>query len=144
MRTHEGNRPQNNVQFDDDLVIDGVARMSRIYAGLKPYHIHLSGEYQRTGIPPMRMLQMHYPDQIDVLEKWPYQYLYGEDLLVAPVIKEDRTDWDVYLPPGEWVHLWSRETFQGSRKIAIEAPLGHPPVFFASSSSWRSLFEALA
>ncbi len=143
MRTHEGNRPQNNVQFDDELVIDGISRITEVYTALKPYHMHLSDEYQRTGIPPMRMVHLHYPDEIDELERWPYEYLYGEHLLVCPVIQEGKTSWDVYLPAGEWIHLWSGEKFNGSRKITVRAPLGEPPVFYLENSEWKELFRSL-
>ena len=143
MRTHEGNRPQRNVHAYDDDTIDGVARMSRIFSQLKPYHEALSDEYQQTGIPPMRMVQLHYPKEIEKLEKWPYQYLYGEDLLVAPVIKKNKSEWNVYLPAGQWVHLWSKETYTGKQEVTVSAPIGEPPVFYKAKSAYKKLFDSL-
>jgi alpha-glucosidase len=143
MRTHEGNRPQNNIHFDDESTIAGVARMSRIFSTLKPYHEALSEEYQNTGIPPMRMVQLHYPLEIEELEKWPYQYLYGEDLLVAPVIKKNKKTWKVYLPGDQWVHLWTKETYTGKNIVTVNAPIGEPPVFYRAKSKYKELFNTL-
>ena len=143
MRTHEGNRPQSNVHSYDEATIDGVARMSRIFSSLKPYHEALSEEYQQTGIPPMRMMQLHYPNEIHELEKWPYQYLYGEDLLVAPVIKKNKKRWKVYLPEGQWVHLWTKEMFEGKNKVTVDSPIGEPPVFYKAESEFKELFNSL-
>lgn len=144
MRSHEGNRPQSNVQFDsDDELISEVAHMTRVFAALKPYHMALSEEYQETGIPPMRMMQLHYPEERRVLEKWQYQYLYGEDLLVAPVIRKNSTSWDVYLPDDSWVHLWSGKSYRGNRKVRVLSPWGEPPVFYREESPWKGLFEGL-
>ncbi|MCF7941551.1 MAG: alpha-glucosidase [Spirochaetia bacterium] len=145
MRSHEGNRPQNNVQFDsDDELLSHVSRMTGVFAALRPYHEALSEEYQQTGIPPMRMMQLEYPAEIKELEAWPYQYLYGSDLLVAPVIKPDRRAWKVRLPDDQWVHLWSGTEYRGGCTVTVSAPWGEPPVFYRAGSSWKDLFKEFA
>ncbi|MDA3822148.1 MAG: hypothetical protein PF450_05990, partial [Bacteroidales bacterium] len=143
-RTHEGNRPQNNVHVYDESIIDGVATMTKVFAALKPYHEYLSDEYQKSGIPPMRMMQLHYPQEIAEAERWPYQYLYGEDLLVCPVIKKNKHTWKVYLPDDEWIHLWSKKTYNGKQVITVKAPIGEPPVFYRAKSEYKELFNTLA
>ncbi len=144
MRSHEGNRPQNNVHFDNDETIEGVSRMTRIFSALKPYHQFLSDEYQKSGIPPMRMMQLHYNQEIEDLEKWPYQYLYGEDLLVAPVIKKNRKTWKVYLPDDKWVHLWSKKKYTGRQVVTVKSPIGEIPVFYRENSKFKELFNTLS
>ncbi len=144
MRSHEGNRPQSNVQFDsDDQILDIVGKMTRVYAALKPYHIALNEEYQKTGIPPMRMTQMHYPKERKALEQWPYQYLYGEDLLVAPVITKHRKTWAIRLPSDDWVHLWNGKEYEGGTTVTVPAPWGEPPVFYKKGSTFKKVFEGL-
>lgn len=144
MRSHEGNRPQNNVQFaDDDEAMTHLGVMVRVFNHLKPYHEALSDEYQKSGLPPMRMVQLHYPDEIKKLEVYRYQYLYGRDLLVAPVIKPGKNRWKVYLPKDTWVHLWSGKTFTGGKEVIVEAPFGQPPVFYRKSSEFVKLFGEL-
>ncbi|MBI9104378.1 MAG: alpha-glucosidase [Spirochaetales bacterium] len=144
MRSHEGNRPENNVQYGsgDQETLIHLARMVRIFTGLKPYHTALSSEYREKGLPAMRLMEMHYPDEIGVLEKYSYQYLYGRDLLVAPVIKPGKTKWKVCFPTDNWVHLWSGHEYSGGIAM-VDAPLGKPPVFYRKKSEYRDLFSKL-
>jgi alpha-glucosidase len=143
MRSHEGNRPEDNWQFDsDEETLAHVARMTGVYARLAPYHKHTVGTYAETGIPAMRHVALHYgnDEQTHTLS---YQYLYGRDLIVAPVVRRNTSSWPVYLPDDEWVHLWSgRQVSPGWRTEA--APHGRPPVYYRRSSEFADLFQAFA
>ena len=142
MRTHEGNIPGKNIQFDeDDEMLDHFARMSQIHVHLKPYLIALSKEYQKTGIPPMRACFLHYEND-PVLHEIKYQYLFGRDLLVAPVIKPGINEWKVYFPDDDWVHIWSESEYKNGWHD-ISAPIGEPPVFYRKSSEFLELFKEL-
>jgi len=59
------------------------------------------------------------------------------------VCEEGARDWPVYLPPDEWVNLFTGEIFHGGASVVVEAPLGFPPVFYRSSSEHRGLFEGI-
>ena len=144
MRTHEGNRPKENLQIDQDpAVLSHFARMTAIYVHLSPYLKALSKEAFETGLPVQRPLFLHHEsDQ----ETYALQdcYLYGRDLLVAPVWKAGETTRIVYLPKGEtWRHVWSDQAHAGGQQIHIAAPLGQPPVFFRQGSTYASLFGRL-
>lgn len=144
MRSHEGNRPDSNAQYgtaDSEMLIH-LGKMVRIFTALKPYHKALSTEYTETGLPSMRTMEMHYPDEIERLEKYPYQYLYGRDLLVAPVIKKGKRRWKVCFPSDTWVHLWTGAEYNGDLSV-VDAPLGQPPVFYRRSSDFAPLFQKL-
>lgn len=139
MRTHEGNRPAKNWQFNSDgETLEHLARMTNVYTTLKPYHTALSEEYQTKGLPPVRHPYIHYEED-PVLHKVKYQYMYGPDLLVAPVIKKGKKKWRVYLPSDRWVHLWSGKEFGGGW-VTVESPIGEPPVFYRSGTDWKELF----
>jgi len=140
MRTHEGNRPDSNWQFNSDReTLSHLAGMTDVYTKLKPYHIELSKEYSETGIPPVRHPFLHYEND-ETLHKLKYQYMYGRDLLIAPVVKKGKTKWKVYLPEDKWIHMWSGKKFTGGW-ITIESPLGKPPVFFRADSKSSELFR---
>ncbi|MEM9493446.1 MAG: TIM-barrel domain-containing protein, partial [Myxococcota bacterium] len=142
MRTHEGNRPESNVQFDsDDELLEHFARMSRIYVHLKDYHRALGREYSETGLPPMRHPYIHYEDD-STLHALKYQYLYGRDLMVAPVCRPRRRKVRLYLPDDEWIHLWSGQTYSGGWHD-VAAPLGQTPVFYRANSEHRELFAGV-
>ncbi len=57
MRSHEGNRPRDNIQIDQDAeVLAHFARMTAIYVHLAPYLKTLSAEAAETGLPVQRPL----------------------------------------------------------------------------------------
>lgn len=142
MRTHEGNRPDDNWQFDsDDETLLHFARMSRVYTALKPYLKAAVKENADTGVPVMRPLFLHY-ERDERAYSIQYQYLLGRDLLAAPVIEEGQRTVSVYLPEDEWIHLWTGRTYRGG-DIQVDAPLGQPPVFYRAASHYASLFESL-
>ena len=142
MRTHEGNRPQNNWQFDgDEETLSHLAKMVKIHVHLKPYLKELSKEYQETGISPIRACYLHYEDDLE-LHKIKYQFLFGRDLLVAPVVKPQTSIWNVYLPNDKWVHVWSEKEYSKGW-ITIDSPIGQPPVFYKEDSKFIDLFKEL-
>ena len=143
MRSHEGNRPDDNLQYDSTPeLLACFARWSRVHARLEPYVRKLCGEAAATGLPVQRPLFLHYPDD-PALFGVQDQFLYGADLLVAPVIEEGVDTRDVILP-GEaaWRHLWSGADFAPGRH-RVTAPVGQPPVFYRSGSAHAALFESL-
>jgi alpha-glucosidase len=145
MRTHEGNRPDQNLQFWQDAdTYAHFARMSRLYVGLRPYLQSLVDEAETSGLPLQRPLFLHYENDQETYSIQD-QYLYGQDLLVAPVHAEHQREWTVYLPHGDqWQHLWSGERYAGGQRVAVAAPLGEPPVFIRIGSRWQAMFETLA
>lgn len=88
----------------------------------------------KTGTPIMRPLFYDfYPDE----RAWEIedQYMFGPDVLVAPVVEEDRTERQVYLPAGaKWVNVWTEEAFEGGQWITAEAPLEQIPLYFKNNA----------
>ena len=98
MRTHEGNRPGDNWQYySSDRTLREFARHSKIFHLLSNYTKVLVKENNELGIPVQRPLFMHY-EADSKCYSIKYQYLYGTDLLVAPVYTEGVESWQVYLP----------------------------------------------
>lgn len=143
MRTHEGNRPDDNWQFDHDVeTIRQFARMSRVFSSLKPYIKQAVALNAQSGLPVMRPLFLHYEDDAQTYSL-KYQYLFGRDLLVAPVHEEGRNDWTLYLPQDSWINLWTGEPQAGGGEVTVAAPIGQPPVFYRANSEWAELFASL-
>ncbi len=144
MRSHEGNRPEQNWQFDhDEDCLKHLAKMSKIHASMKPYMIELSKEYQKTGIPPMRAMILHYQKDPEVFNM-KYQYMFGPDLIVAPVYRKGQITQNVYIPNSEseqWVHVWSGKEIKPGYST-VEAPLGKPPVFYRKGSKYDEIFNS--
>ena len=97
MRTHEGNRPRDNVQADDPSVLPHFARMTRVWVHLVPYLRAVVAEAVATGLPAQRPLFLHFESdgRCAAIQD---AYLYGPDLLVAPVLQPGVDTWTTYLP----------------------------------------------
>ena len=145
MRSHEGNRPHENLQLDGDAeVLAHFIQMTRIHAALAPYVATLCDEAVATGLPLQRAMLLDYEEDPQC---WPIetQFCYGRDLLVAPVLEAEARTWPVYLPAGPtWVHLWSGEHHEGGQQVMIDSPMGKPPVFYRADSPHAALFQSLS
>ncbi|MEO7786542.1 MAG: alpha-glucosidase [Sphingomicrobium sp.] len=142
MRSHEGNRPDNNLQIDSNpRLLDHFVRFSRLHAALAAYVRSLRDEASATGLPMQRPLFLIDPDP--ALFAVQDVFAYGADMIVAPIIEEGATRRSLVLPAGEWRHLWSGERFAGG-PVDVAAPIGQPPVFTRVGSSFAPLFESLA
>jgi sulfoquinovosidase len=141
MRSHEGNRPDDNLQIDSSpALLAHFARMSQIHDRLAPYVRYVLNEGQTTGLPAQRPVFLHY--EAAEYHAVQDQYLYGADLLVAPVIEAGVAGRDVIIPGKGWADLWSGKPLnQGSHWF--DAPNGKPPVAYRLDSSFASLFAEL-
>ena len=66
-----------------------------------------------------------------------YQYMYGSEFLFRPVVDPGVTKVSVYLPAGNWVHLFTQETFGKAESggwVEVDAPIGQPAVFYRVGS----------
>src|SRR5439155_10397176 len=66
-----------------------------------PYLYSAVRESTQTGMPVMRAMWLHYPDDAAAVARGD-QYLWGRDMLVAPVVEKGATSRRVYLPKGDW------------------------------------------
>lgn len=90
--------------FDADQ-IDHWRRYAKLRTQLYPYIRAASREYRRTGMPLMRAMVLQYPGDRRSSGRFD-QFMFGRDLLVAPVTAPGVTERKVALPPGLWIDLW--------------------------------------
>lgn len=126
MRYH-GTQPREPWEYGPDAV-----EIYRKYAWLRenllPYTYSLAVQAHRTGMPMVRPLILEYPNRAELLKE-EGQYLFGRQLLVAPVFSEG-TDREVYFPEGSWTSLWdNRDRRTGGLRAAVEAPIDRIPVY---------------
>jgi len=109
-----------------------IEAICRRYAELRycllPYTYTLAWQAHTQGLPLMRPLVLNYPDDPAVWELGS-QYLWGDDLLVAPVTRQGATAWPVYLPTGAWYDYWTHRRYDGPVGVTVEAPLDRLPLF---------------
>jgi alpha-glucosidase (family GH31 glycosyl hydrolase) len=115
-------------RFDEEL-IEIYRRYVRLHHDLIPYIVNHAQGRARRGLPVARALAFDFPDDPNVRDLWD-EYLFGPDLLVAPVWETGRRERDVYLPAGRWEDFWDRSrTWEGPLTIRVEVPLDAIPVF---------------
>ncbi len=143
-RTHEGNRPEKNYQvYSDNRITTEFAALGKTHLKLKPYFDELMLEAERTGMPLLRPMFLHYPFDRNTFELR-HQAMLGRDLVIAPVIEPGATQGRVYLPQGEWIHSLTGKSFAGPAWHFFAAPLGTAVGFIrAGSLHEQMLREAL-
>ena len=62
------------------------------------------------------------------------EFMVGENILVAPIVKQGATKRMVYLPKGEWVDYFTNKIYQGNQYIIVNAPLDSLPLFIKNNS----------
>lgn len=107
-----------------------VLALYRVYARLHlrlwPYEWTLSQRIAKDGRPIQRPLGLAYPD----LGQHPDDvYLFGDDLLVAPVVDHGAREKVVVFPPGRWIDWWQGGSVQGPQNRTVAAPLGVLPLY---------------
>ena len=96
---------------------------------LKPYIKELMKEAHEKGTPVIRTLFYEFPQNSKAWEIED-EYLFGGDVLVAPVMYEGMREREVYLPEGvRWRNAHTKEVYDGGRTIPVDAPLEIIPVF---------------
>jgi alpha-glucosidase (family GH31 glycosyl hydrolase) len=95
---------------------------------LLPYLYNAAREACLNGIPIMRALVLDYPDDPSVLNLSD-EYLFGPEILVAPILEEGAVQRNVYLPQGNWIDYWTEKTYSGPCLITAQAKLDRLPLF---------------
>ena len=105
-----------------------AANFLRLREALVPYTYSLAAQAQ-SGLPITRPLYLDYPDQPAAYSN-PDEYLYGPDMLVAPVTTPGAVaSQQVWFPPGRWVDWFTGATFTGPSEATLNVPLDRMPVF---------------
>jgi len=95
---------------------------------LLPYNYTLAWEARNTGMPLMRALWLHYPKDATACQTGD-QYLWGRDILVAPVYEKGAVSRKVYLPEGEWFDWWTNEKISGGKTVLKQVDLSVMPLY---------------
>lgn len=131
--------------FDPEL-IEIYRRYTKLREILQPYIVAAAREAS-AGVPLARPMPLVYPRVPELSDRWD-QYLFGPDLLVAPVWEIGQRSREVYLPSGTWRNYWdSSQVYQGRQTVTVEAPLALIPVFVrdgAAVPSPDALLEEVA
>ena len=124
---HRSGSP-NEVWTYGEEVLEICTKYLKLREEMKPYITQLMADAHEKGSPIMRPLFYDFPkDQ----KTWNVEdeYMFGPDMLVAPVLYENQREREVYLPEGQWKHLYSGVIYEGGYVQNIQAPIDEIPVF---------------
>jgi alpha-glucosidase/alpha-D-xyloside xylohydrolase len=83
---------------------------------LLPYTYSIARESVDTGLPMMRALWLHHPDDPRAVGRGD-EFLWGRDILVSPVVEKGAVSRRLYLPRGAWFDFWTEARMDGGREI---------------------------
>jgi alpha-glucosidase len=130
---HEGNHAAEPWMFGEEAEKNSRAAIQLKYQ-LFPYIYSYAREAYDKGIPIMRALLLEYPNDPETF-KTDGQFLFGKELLVAPVVKKQAVTKKLYLPEGEWIDFNnSKIVYDGEQWITYKAPLNTTPLFVKKGS----------
>src|SRR5262249_53078659 len=130
----EGQKALPAQQEMNNPAIEPVAKQ---YAELRyrliPYTYTLAREAHDTGMPLMRALWLHYPDDKQARGQ-SQEYLWGRNLLIAPVSEKGATSRAVYLPAGTWYDWWDNARHTGGTTVTRPVDLATMPIYVRAGS----------
>ncbi len=108
-----------------------------IREAMKPYITDCMEQAHEKGTPVMAPLFYHFPEDKTCWEDTE-SYLFGKELLIAPIMQAGSTTRKVYLPQGKtWVDVWSKQEFEGGQEIEVCTPLNRIPVFTCNTENLK-------
>jgi alpha-D-xyloside xylohydrolase len=106
---------------------------------LRPYIHKYMDIASKTGAPVMRPMFFDYP-QDEICYSLGDQYMFGEDILFAPIVNQGQTDRKVYLPSGSWIDVNDKKEYTGSCYVDVHAELDQFIAFVKKGSECLDLF----
>ena len=124
------NNPRRILQSEmNNPTIEPIAKKyAELRYQLMPYVYTAAWEARETGMPMMRALWLHYPDD-QRARGLGTEYLWGRDMLVAPVFEKGATAREVYLPRGDWYDWWSNAKSTGGQTVTRAVDLATMPIY---------------
>jgi alpha-glucosidase len=111
-----------------EQALQNFTKYDRLRYRLIPYLYSNAYTQHKTGLPIMRALVLEHQQDVNTYAI-DDEYLFGSDMLVAPVTTKGAQTRVVYLPEGEWYHYWSCKAFGGRQYHSILTPLDELPLF---------------
>jgi len=121
-------------RFDTEL-IDIYTRYVKLHHDLLPYTARQADRASSEGMPIARAMVFDFPDDSRFADSWE-QFMYGPDLLVAPVWRSGAREKRVLIPEGTWNDYWNQSrSWTGPAEITVDAPLDVLPLFIRSGAT---------
>lgn len=130
-----GTGAPNEIWCYGDKVFEICKKFINLREQMKPYIEKIMREAHEIGTPIMRPMFYSYPNQ-DLMWDLGDQYMFGPDILVAPITEQGSIYRSVALPTGQrWINPWTNEVFDGGLIIQTEATIDIIPLYVKEGAS---------
>lgn len=125
----EGTGADNEVWSFGEKNYEILTKFIGVREKMRDYTRSLMAEAHEKGTPVMRTMFYEFPEDAacwDISDA----YMFGSDILVAPIVRPKATSRTVYLPAGaSWTLANTGDVYEGGKAYEIEAPIETLPVF---------------
>ncbi len=127
----------------DERALTGYRFYANLRMSLMPYLRREAAWCVAEKQPLLRAMLLDFQDDSRAAPLWD-QYMFGRDLLVAPIIREGEVARQVYLPEGRWWHLFHNRWYEGGETHRVDAPFEEIPVFLRAGAVLPLAFHQAA
>lgn len=133
-RNHSGFATRHQEPYAyDEKTLDICRKFINLRYSLLPYIYDLFRQSAETGCPIIRPLVYSYQSDREVREIYD-EFMLGESILAAPILKPGSKYREVYIPKGTWINYFTGEFLEGGRTILAYAPLDTMPLYVRCTS----------
>lgn len=130
----EDRKPPLESELNNKTIEPIIKKYTELRYQLLPYTYTLAWQAHTSGLPLMRALWLHYPNDVKA-KSTASEYLWGRDILVAPVFEKAATKRNIYLPEGDdWYDWWTVKKMNGGKTIDYAVDLTTLPLFVKAGS----------
>jgi alpha-glucosidase (family GH31 glycosyl hydrolase) len=120
-------------QLHDERVEPICRKYLELRYRMLPYLYSAVWECATTGMPIMRPLWLHFPNDPQAVSRGD-EYLWGKSVLIAPVVEKSARTHQLYLPAGTWYDFWTGDSIEGGREISRSVDLETMPLYVRAGS----------
>ena len=123
-----------------DEVFGILKELVELRERLRPYvekHMAIASE---TGAPVMRPMFFDYPEDEECYRTGE-QYMFGDDIIFAPIVNQGQTEKEVYLPGGKWIFARNGQVFEGGTRYSVKAEIDETVIFVKCGADVIGIFE---
>jgi alpha-glucosidase len=141
MRDHLGDKPDGSIELcTDQETLAIFKQFAWLHMSLSPYIQGCAAHSIKTGHPIMQHMFLIEPDN-PVFWNCDDQYLFGDAMLVAPILQDGQRSRSIQLPDGNWISFWDGKMYQGGKEALLPAPLDQIPILVKEGAVLPSLLD---
>ncbi len=129
----DGSAPPDPQELHNPAIEPICKKYLELRYRLMPYIYSAAEETHETGLPMMRALWLYYSDDAQAARRGD-EFLWGRDMLVAPVTEKGAVNRSLYIPRGTWYDFWTNEKVEGGKQMTRTVDLATTPLYIRAGA----------